>query len=226
MKHISDFLLVFDCNCVSISYHFLVIITGLWIRRLSDRRASLFKHDSKSDGSAVNADRLWSPSQYTNNYSCTIHRLVSHKSIRFVKNPDFWFVVAASLDLMWSCVLTTTTRTTVLRPLVWNYPGEPAPVETLTHPPCVLTYYKNQKSTQTLKLCTGLFKICSCNVALSALMLLVGSQEGHPACKKNYHSAGTVMCLQWGANDLHMVQLMSLHLSNAGLSRLSWKKGR
>ena len=30
---------------------------------------------------------------------------------------------------------TTTTTTTVLRPFVWDYPGEPVPEETLTHPP-------------------------------------------------------------------------------------------
>ena len=30
---------------------------------------------------------------------------------------------------------TTTTTTTVLRPFVWDYPGEPVPEETLTHRP-------------------------------------------------------------------------------------------
>ena len=29
---------------------------------------------------------------------------------------------------------TTTTTTTVLRPFVWDYPGELVPEETLTHP--------------------------------------------------------------------------------------------
>jgi len=33
-----------------------------------------------------------------------------------------------------------------------------------------------------------------------------------------------VICLQQGANDLHMVQLMALPLSGASLHRLSWKK--
>jgi len=32
-------------------------------------------------------------------------------------------------------IATTTTTTTVLRPFVWDYPGEPVPEETLTHPP-------------------------------------------------------------------------------------------
>jgi len=40
------------------------------------------------------------------------------------------------------------------------------------------------------------------NCAFSALMLLVGRQVGHPACK---NGAGMVICLQQGANDLHMV---------------------
>jgi len=30
---------------------------------------------------------------------------------------------------------TTTTKTTTLWPFVWDYPGEPVPEETLTHPP-------------------------------------------------------------------------------------------
>jgi len=42
----------------------------------------------------------------------------------------------------------------------------------------------------------------------SALTLLVGRQEGHPACKKlEWWVAGVVICLERGA-DLHMVQLM------------------
>ena len=40
-------------------------------------------------------------------------------------------------------------------------------------------------------------------------MLLVGQQEGHPACKKL--SAGMVICLERGA-DLHMARLMPLPL--------------
>jgi len=33
------------------------------------------------------------------------------------------------------CCYTQHTTTTVLRPFVWDYPGEPVPEETLTHPP-------------------------------------------------------------------------------------------
>ena len=44
-------------------------------------------------------------------------------------------------------------------------------------------------------------------------MVLVGRQEGHPACKKtDWWGAGVVICLERGA-DLHMVQLMPLLLT-------------
>ena len=58
-------------------------------------------------------------------------------------------------------------------------------------------------------------------VAFSALALLVGQQEGHPACKKmEWLGAGMVICLEQGA-DLHMAQLMPLPLSLASVkSRL------
>ena len=43
--------------------------------------------------------------------------------------------------------------------------------------------------------------------AFSALTLLVGRQEGHPACKKTeWWGVGMVICLERGA-DLHMAQL-------------------
>jgi len=45
------------------------------------------------------------------------------------------------------------------------------------------------------------------------LTLLVGRQEGHPACKKlSGGVAGMVFCLERGA-DLHMAQLMLLPLT-------------
>jgi len=45
------------------------------------------------------------------------------------------------------------------------------------------------------------------------LTLLVGWQEGHPACKKTeWWGAGVVICLERGA-DLHMAQLMPLPLT-------------
>jgi len=46
--------------------------------------------------------------------------------------------------------------------------------------------------------------------AVSALMLLVGREEGHPACKKlEWWGTGMVICLERDA-DLHMAQLMPL----------------
>jgi len=47
----------------------------------------------------------------------------------------------------------------------------------------------------------------------SALTLLVGWQEGHPACKKTeWWGAGMVICLERGA-DLHTAKLMPLPLT-------------
>ena len=53
-----------------------------------------------------------------------------------------------------------------------------------------------------------------------ALTLLVGWQEGHPACKKTeWWCAGMVICLEGGA-DLHMVQLMTMPLSVSCFSKI------
>jgi len=49
--------------------------------------------------------------------------------------------------------------------------------------------------------------------AFSALTLLVGRQEGHPACKKTeWSGAGVAICLERGA-ELHMAQPMPLPLT-------------
>jgi len=57
-------------------------------------------------------------------------------------------------------------------------------------------------------------------LAFSALMLLVGPQEGHPACKKlEWWGAGMVICLERGA-DLHMSQLMPLPLTVSCFSKI------
>ena len=51
-------------------------------------------------------------------------------------------------------------------------------------------------------------------------MLLVGHQEGHPACKKTeWWGAGAVICLERGA-DLHMAQLMPLSLTLSCFSKI------
>jgi len=50
-------------------------------------------------------------------------------------------------------------------------------------------------------------------------MLLVGWQEGHPACKKTeWWGAGVGICLERGA-DLHMAQLMPLPLTVSCFSK-------
>jgi len=57
-------------------------------------------------------------------------------------------------------------------------------------------------------------------VAFSALTLLVGQQEGHPACKKTeWWGVGMVICLERGA-DLHMVQLMPLPITVSRFSKI------
>ena len=56
--------------------------------------------------------------------------------------------------------------------------------------------------------------------AFSALTLLVGRQEGHPACKKTeWWGAGVVICLERGA-DLHIAQLMPLPLTVSCFSKI------
>jgi len=59
----------------------------------------------------------------------------------------------------------------------------------------------------TLVSCCEIIIVYLCNkIAFNALMLLVGWQEGHPACEKTeWWGTGVVICLERGANDLHMV---------------------
>jgi len=55
---------------------------------------------------------------------------------------------------------------------------------------------------------------------LSALTLLAGRQEGHPACKKTeWWGAGVVICLERGA-DLHTAQMMPLPLTVSCFSKI------
>ena len=56
--------------------------------------------------------------------------------------------------------------------------------------------------------------------SFSALTLLVGRQEGHPACEKHeWWGAGMVICLEQDA-DLHMAQLMPLPLTVSCFSKI------
>ena len=55
---------------------------------------------------------------------------------------------------------------------------------------------------------------------MCALTLLVGRQEGHPACKKTeWWGAGVIICLERDA-DLHMAQLMPLPLTVSCFSKI------
>jgi len=53
--------------------------------------------------------------------------------------------------------------------------------------------------------------LCCDIFAFSALTLLVGWQEGHLACKTEWCGTGVVICLEQGADDLHMLQLSHCH---------------
>ena len=75
------------------------------------------------------------------------------------------------------------------------------------------THIREQSSChQRLLLC-----LVSAAHAFCALVLLVGRQEGHPACKKL--SSGVVICLERSA-DLYMAQLMPLPLTVSCFSKI------
>ena len=57
------------------------------------------------------------------------------------------------------------------------------------------------------------------STSFRALKLLVGRQEGHPACKKIEWGAGVVICLERCA-DLHMAQLIPLPLTVSCFSKI------
>jgi len=75
-----------------------------------------------------------------------------------------------------------------------------------------------------MHICTTADDLCICDFlffvsAFSALTLLVGRQEGHPACKKlEWWGTGMVICLEQGA-DLHMALLMPLPLTVSCFSK-------
>ena len=71
-----------------------------------------------------------------------------------------------------------------------------------------------------LKVTTVLLALSLISFAFSALTLLVGWQEGHPACKKlEWWGADVVICLEWDA-DLHMEQLTLLPLTVSCFSKI------
>jgi len=84
------------------------------------------------------------------------------------------------------------------------------------------------------------FWLCLLQFAFSALTLLVGRQEGHPACKNwvvgYWHGCLSGARCRWFANgpanatatpsSLASLKSRMVHLSGAHLPRFSWKKGR
>jgi len=79
----------------------------------------------------------------------------------------------------------------------------------------------SEKNTNCIDFKSGIFSLYRFQLnAFSALTLLVGRQEGHPACKKmEWWGAGMVICLEQGA-DLHMTQLMPLPLTVSCFSKI------
>ena len=68
--------------------------------------------------------------------------------------------------------------------------------------------------------CACAFSAIESLQCFDGLTLLVGRQEGHPACKKTERLvAGVVICLEQGA-DLHMAQLMLLPLTVSCFSKI------
>ena len=79
--------------------------------------------------------------------------------------------------------------------------------------------YKNAYCTATPCLIAKIVVCLLSHYYCYALTLLVGRQEGHPACKKTeWWGAGVVVCLERGA-DLHMFQLMPLPLTVSCFSK-------
>ena len=65
-----------------------------------------------------------------------------------------------------------------------------------------------------------IFLYCCSVLYETALTLLVGRQEGHPACKKlEWWGTGMVICLERDA-DLHVAQLMPLPLIVSCFSKI------
>ena len=62
-------------------------------------------------------------------------------------------------------------------------------------------------------------RVVICLYAFSALTLLVGQQEGHPACKNRVVGCWRGYLLERGA-DLHMAQLMPLPLTVSCFSKV------
>ena len=84
---------------------------------------------------------------------------------------------------------------------------------------CVCCYKVVASTTEKLRPVLFLRILNKC-FAFSALVLLVGQQEGHPACKNvECWGAGVVICLERGA-DLPIAQLMPLPLTVSCINKI------
>ena len=72
---------------------------------------------------------------------------------------------------------------------------------------------------QSCVLCHVFAVVCLWCLQCFDAVLLVGQQEGHPACKTELCGAGMVICLEQGA-DLRMAQLMPLLLTISCFSKI------
>jgi len=72
-------------------------------------------------------------------------------------------------------------------------------------------YIHHLKTQQAFTWSKLLLIFCASAFAWGALTLLVGHQEEHSTCKIEWWGVGVVLCLERGADCLHMVQLMPLH---------------
>jgi len=92
---------------------------------------------------------------------------------------------------------------------IWSVPADMRWIK------CVALWDDRPKINQYSK-----FTLNNATNAFSALTLLVGRQEGHPACKKTkWWVASVVICLERG-EDLHMAQLMPLPLTVSCYSKI------
>ena len=70
------------------------------------------------------------------------------------------------------------------------------------------------------KIAFEILLVCLSQMCLQCIDVLVGREEGHPACKKpEWWGAGMVICLERNA-DLHMAQQMPLPLTVSCFSKI------
>ena len=131
----------------------------------------------------------------------------------------------SGLELMvtWHVVCQTPPISTRYAPLLDAFSGSVTAADCLHVWGVIIRYRRLGRVSHTTGHCTwsstdGFSKFSSLRLS-SALTLLVGWQEGHPAFKNWVPGAGVVVCLDQGA-DLHMAQLMPLPLIVSCFSKI------